>query len=142
MFYTFTKIHKPTPGGRPVISGCDDGPTERLSAFVGKLLQTIAKEQETYHKDSTDFINFIEKTRVPENAIIVSMDITSLYTNIPQEEGIETVCTLSSISFLNVLMRKSINVPAVALLAGYLLGNFKKFAASFMYCACVSKCRN
>ena len=137
-----TRLQKfTTPGGRPIISGCD-GPTERLSAFVGKLLQTIAKEQETYHKDSTDFINFIEKTRVPENAIIVSMDITSLYTNIPQEEGIETVCTLSSISFLNVLMRKSINVPEVALLAGYLLGNVKKFAASFMYCACVSKCRN
>ena len=91
VFYTLTKIHKPTPVGRPVISGCD-GPTERLSAFVDKLLQPIAKEQESYLKDSTDFINFIEKTRIPENAILVSMDVTSLYTNIPQEEGIETVC--------------------------------------------------
>ena len=44
------------------------------------------------HKDSTDFINFIERRRVPYNAILVSMDVTSLYTNIPQEEGIETVC--------------------------------------------------
>ena len=91
VFYTLTKIHKPTPVGRPIISGCD-GPTERLSAFVDKLLQPIAKQQESYLKDSTDFINFIEKTRVPNNAILVSMDITSLYTNIPQEEGIETVC--------------------------------------------------
>ena len=64
----------------------------RLSAFVDKLLQPIAKEQESYLKDTTDFINFIEKTRAPENAILVSMDVTSLYTNIPQEEGIETVC--------------------------------------------------
>ena len=86
-----TKIHKPTPVGRPIISGCD-GPTERLSAFVDKILQPIAKEQESYLKDSTDFINFIERTRVPYNAILVSMDVTSLYTNIPQEEGIETVC--------------------------------------------------
>ena len=39
-----------------------------------------------------DFINFIEKTRVPENAILVSMEVTSLYTSIPQEERIETVC--------------------------------------------------
>ena len=91
MFYTLTKIHKPTLVGRPIISGCD-GPTERLSAFVDKLLQPIAKEQESYLKDSTDFINFIERTRVPYNAILVSMDVTSLYTNIPQEEGIETVC--------------------------------------------------
>ena len=91
VFYTLTKIHKPTPVGRPITSGCD-GPTERLSAFVDKLLQPIAKEQESYLKDSTDFINFIERTRVPYNAILVSMDVTSLYTNIPQEEGIETVC--------------------------------------------------
>ena len=27
----------------------------------------------------------MERTKVPENAILVSMDITSLYTNIPQE---------------------------------------------------------
>ena len=43
-------------------------------------------------KDMTDFINFIEKTRVPENATVVSMDVRSLYTNVPQEEGIEKVC--------------------------------------------------
>ena len=91
MFYTLTEIHKPTPVGRPIISGCG-GPTERLSAFEDRLLQPIAKEQESYLKDSTDFINFTEKTRVPENAILVSMDVTSLYTNIPQEQGIETVC--------------------------------------------------
>ena len=91
VFYTLTKIHKPTPVGRPIISGCD-GPTERLSSFLDKLLQPIALKQESYLKDTTDFINFIERTRVPENAILVSMDVTSLYTNIPQEEGIETVC--------------------------------------------------
>ena len=37
VFYTLTKIHKPTPVGRPIISGCD-GPTERLSSFVDRLL--------------------------------------------------------------------------------------------------------
>ena len=30
--------------------------------------------------------------KVPENAILVSIDITSLYTNIPQGEGRNTVC--------------------------------------------------
>lgn len=29
-FYTLTKIHKPTPVGRPIMSGCK-GPTERIS---------------------------------------------------------------------------------------------------------------
>jgi len=32
-FYTLTKIHKPTPVGRPIVSG-SGGPTERISSFV------------------------------------------------------------------------------------------------------------
>ena len=80
-FYTLTKIRKPTPVGRPIISGCD-GPTEKLSSFVHKLLQPVAQQQKSYLKDTTDFVNFIEKTKVPVYAILVSMDVTSLYTNI------------------------------------------------------------
>ena len=80
IFYTLTKIHKPTPVGRPIISGCD-GPTEKLSWIVDKILQP------------TDFINFVEKTKLPKGDISVSMDVTSFYTNIPQEEGINIVCT-------------------------------------------------
>ena len=92
-FYTLTKIHKAKPVERPIISGCG-GPTERISSFVDSLLQPIAKQQTSYLKDTTDFINFLENTKVTENAILVSMDVTSLYKNIPQEEGITctTVC--------------------------------------------------
>ena len=94
VFYTLTKIHKPTLVGRPIIFGCD-GLTERLSSFpsgVDKVLQPIAQIQESYLKDTTHFIRFIESTRVPKNAFLVSMDVTSMYTNIPQEEGITIVC--------------------------------------------------
>jgi len=90
--YTLTKIHKPTPIGRPIVSG-SGGPTERISSFVDSFLQTIAKKQESYIKDTTHFINFIENTPLPDNAILVSLDVCSqLYTNIPQEEGINVVC--------------------------------------------------
>ena len=76
VFYTLTKIHKPTAVGRPIIAGCN-GPTESTSAFVEYLLQPIAQIQLLYLKDTTD---------------LSSMDVTSLYTNIPQDEGINTVC--------------------------------------------------
>ena len=52
-FYTLTKIHKPTPVGRPIISGCS-GPTERISAFVDHLIQPIAQLEASYLKDTTD----------------------------------------------------------------------------------------
>ena len=64
LFYTLTKIHKPTPVGRPIISGCD-GPTEKLSAFIDKLLQPITQKQQSHLKDTTDFINVSEKIKVP-----------------------------------------------------------------------------
>jgi len=91
VFYTLTKIHKPNPVGRPVISGCDS-PSERISSFVDYFLQPIAKVQESYLKDTTDFLNFIEKTKVAKDTILVSMDVRSLYTNIPQQEAITIVC--------------------------------------------------
>ena len=75
VFYTLTKIHKPTPVGRPIISGCS-GPTERISAFVDHLIQPIAQLQASYLKDTTDFINFIERIKLPKSAIHVSMDVT------------------------------------------------------------------
>ena len=43
-------------------------------------------------KDTTDFINFVEETIIPQDTILVSMDVTSLYTNIPQDDRIQTVC--------------------------------------------------
>jgi len=69
----------------------NDGPTERLSAFVDSIPQSIAKSQKSHLKDTTDFVNFIERTTLPEGTFLVSLDVTSLYTNIPQEEGINTV---------------------------------------------------
>ena len=56
------------------------------------LLLNIATIRQPYLKDTTQFINFIEKRKVPNNAILVPMDVTILYTNIPQEQVINTVC--------------------------------------------------
>ena len=85
IFYTLTKTHK------PMISGCYCS-TERISAFVDRLIRPIAHKQDSYLKDTTDFLNFIESTKLPKNTVLVSMNVTSLYTNTPHEEGVTTVC--------------------------------------------------
>ena len=89
-FYTLTKIHKPNLASGPIVSG-NGGPTERISSFIDSLLQLSGKKQESYIKDTTDFVRFIENTPIPDNAIIAILDVCSLYTNIPQEEGIKVV---------------------------------------------------
>ena len=90
VFYTLTKIHKPTPVGRPIISGCS-GPTERISAFVDHLIQPIAQLQASYLKDTTDFINFIERIKLLK--VPYMFQWTSQYKKKKtQREGITTVC--------------------------------------------------
>ena len=86
VFYTLTKIHKPTPVGRPIISGCS-GPTERISAFVDHLIQLIAQLQASYLEDTTDFIYFIERIKLPKSAILVSMDVRQAYTQTYHKRG-------------------------------------------------------
>ena len=91
IFYKLTKIHMPILVGRLLISGCDC-PTERISSFVETLPQTMAQLQQSYLKDATVFLNFIEKTKVGKDTILVSMNVSSLYTNKPQEEGTNILC--------------------------------------------------
>ena len=37
----------------------------------------------SYLKVTTDFVNFIARTTLPEDTFLISLDVTSLYTNIP-----------------------------------------------------------
>ena len=90
-FYMLPKIHKPNNPGRPVISSVSSH-TSEISRFVDHHIQENVKKLNSYVKDTTDFINKIEsQPPVPTQSFLVSMDVKSLYTNIPHQEGIEAV---------------------------------------------------
>jgi hypothetical protein len=42
-------------------------------------------------KDTTDYLKKMENLTIAENTTLVTMDVTSLYTNIPHDDGIQ--CT-------------------------------------------------
>ena len=44
--------------------------SSQMASFVDKLLQPIAQKQKSYLKDTTDFVNFIEKTKVSQDTIL------------------------------------------------------------------------
>ena len=91
-FYTPTKIDKKPPVGRPIVSG-SSSPTERISSFVDSLLEPIGKKQESYLKNTTDFINFIKNTQISD-VVLATLDVSSFCRNIPQTEGIYVVSRL------------------------------------------------
>ena len=98
-FYETFKVHKQhkpgeTPPERPIISG-SGSITENISIFVEHYLKDLAVKHPSYLQDTPDFLRFIEDIKaegpLPANTILVSIDVSGLYTNIPQDEGLEVV---------------------------------------------------
>ena len=89
-FYLLPKIHKPNNPGRPVVSSINCH-TERISQFVDHHLQPLAKNLTSYIQDTTDFLRKLQSLpeKLPKNTFLVTLDVRSLYTNIPNAEGIE-----------------------------------------------------
>jgi len=88
--YLLPKIHKnknPVPG-RPIVSA-NNSPTEKISQLADFFLQPLVQGTKSFVKDTTDFITKIEALpAVPENCLLCTIDVSSLYTNIPNDEGI------------------------------------------------------
>jgi hypothetical protein len=87
--YLLPKIHKGInpPPGRPILSanGC---PTEKISQFVDHFLKEIATKHPAYVKDTTHFLQRLQDVgQLPPDSILVTLDVTSLYTNISNKEG-------------------------------------------------------
>ena len=92
LFYGLPKIHKPGCPLRPIVSGRDGGLTVHLSAYVTHFIQPLASNFPSHIKDTKHILNLIEKrSLLPPNALLVTADVISLYTNIPHEEGIAAV---------------------------------------------------
>lgn len=92
VFYILPKIHKPgfPPRGRPILAA-QFSLLENISKYVDSLLQPFVTALPTYIRDMSDFILKVEGILVPKEAIIVSFDVTSLYTSIPLEDGREVM---------------------------------------------------
>ena len=87
-FYILPKIHKPGNPGRPIVSS-NSHPTERISQFVDYHLQPLVHKLPSFVKDTNDFLNkLLAIGNLPSNSLLVTLDVSSLYTNIPHNEGI------------------------------------------------------
>ena len=87
--YLLPKLHKVGIPGRPIVAsnGC---PTENISRFVDYHLQPLTTRIPSYVRDTTDFLNKLrELPPLPSGSLLVTLDVSSLYTNIPHDEGIK-----------------------------------------------------
>jgi len=91
VFYGIPKIHKPNVPLRPIVSQIN-GPTYQLNKYLHELLLVAEAVIPYLFKDTTAFLNTIQKHKhVPYPTLLVTMDVVSLYTNIPHDEAINYI---------------------------------------------------
>ena len=79
-FYILPKIHKPGNPGRPIVSA-NGHPTEKISEFVSFHLNPLVQTLPSYVKNTTHLLNKLQDfDDFPPNALLVSLDVSSLYT--------------------------------------------------------------
>ena len=85
-FYLLPKIHKPSTPCRPIVNSTGSV-TEKISAFVDLHLRKFIPRIPSYVKDTTHFINITKNIQLEPQDILVTIDVSSLYINIPHTEG-------------------------------------------------------
>ena len=90
IIYFLKKLHKNPISVHPIVSNINS-PTSRLSAFMDILLKPIVNSIKHILKNSTTVIKEMEDMNVPNNSILVSADVSSLYPSIPIKESINVI---------------------------------------------------
>ena len=81
--------NKDNPPGRPIVSATSH-PTGHTSQFVDTHLNPLVPKFPSYIKDTTHFLRKLDDLKeLPPGSLLVTLDVSSLYTNIPHKEGIE-----------------------------------------------------
>ena len=73
------------PVSRPIISQIGTA-TENIAHYVDHFLLPVVNVQTTYIRDSSYFINKVERLRPHAYCLLVSFDISSMYTNVQFDE--------------------------------------------------------
>lgn len=80
--YGLPKLHKPDIPLRPIVSSIQS-PLYKLSKYLSNTITNIIGKNDHYIKNSFEFKNFINDIYIPEDHILISLDVVSMYTNIP-----------------------------------------------------------
>lgn len=88
--YGLPKTHKDGNPLRPVVSNKDSA-CYGLARFCGNIIGKIINKEIYNITNSFEFKNFIEAVNVPENYMMISFDVTSLFTNVSIDNVINVI---------------------------------------------------
>ena len=98
-FYCLYKVHKEhtapnTHPERPIIS-CSVSFSQNIGKYVDHHIKPLANTHPTFLQDTPHYLRELnqlnESEGVKDTDLLVTIDVSSLYTNIDQTEGLEAV---------------------------------------------------
>ena len=94
MYFPY-KIHKNPIAVRPVVSGIN-GTTTQVSKYLDHFYKQLIPKVKSYLKNSLETLDRMVIPEIERDVLLVSMDVKSMYTMIPQE-GINSLLTKSGL---------------------------------------------
>lgn len=89
-FYIIPKLDKSLtrPPGRPIVSAIK-GTLEKVGKYVDSMIKDLVNTLPSFVRDSRDVLAKLLQFSLPAGAVLVGIDVESLYTSIPHQWGIE-----------------------------------------------------
>ncbi|BHF66637.1 hypothetical protein SprV_0200965900 [Sparganum proliferum] len=89
-FYGLPKVHKEGAPLRPIVS-LKGTPTYGLAKWLFQRLKFLTSDSNTTVSSSTQFLEKLKGVSLLPSDVMVSFDVTSLFTSIPQDLAVETI---------------------------------------------------
>ena len=119
--YGLPKVHKENIPLRPIVCQIDS-PTYLLAKELAIRLKPLVNNCDSSVKNSQHFISMIKDTVLNVDEVMVSFDVTSLFTNVPIKECVQVIKTKLSTSEDD---SKLLELLDLCLTSGYFLFNQK-----------------
>ncbi|XP_073404906.1 decapping and exoribonuclease protein isoform X1 [Dendrobates tinctorius] len=104
VFYTLPKVHKnlEKPPGRQIVASTDSI-LSPLAVFLEKILTPLIQKSKSFILDTGAFLSDIQHLqKVPQEALLVTLDVKDLYTSIPHSDGINSTARLLTSTGMDV----------------------------------------
>ncbi|XP_018360880.1 PREDICTED: uncharacterized protein LOC108759762 [Trachymyrmex cornetzi] len=88
--YGVPKIHKPQVPLRIIVSSVGS-PLHALATFLHKILFESIPRTESYLKNSFQLIDVLKNVHIDNNYSLVSLDVVSLFTNVPLDIALDCI---------------------------------------------------
>ena len=89
-FYRLPKVHKTGAPLRPIVAS-RGSITYAVARHVADILSPIVGKNGYGLKNSTDLVRQLETCKLDEDDILVSFDVTALFTRVPVDQSLDII---------------------------------------------------